>query len=117
MCACTLAKRGHGSACAYFQRDPIVSVVEGVVAFNATTTLSTGIVRAFNQSTKDYITGWYLVHINDSGQHQGLVIDTAKFIPVMEQIWKACNFQIQKDFYYATIGYINQQESGQGCQS
>jgi len=116
-------KRGPGSACAYFQRDAIVSIVKGAVGFNVTTTLGTGIVRAFNQSTKDYITGRYLVHINDSGRHQGLVIDThpsdilscpsAKFIPVMEQIREACNFQIQKDSYYATIGYIKQQESGE----
>jgi len=105
--------RGHGSSCAYLRRDKIHGIVEAGIGFTVQTKLGRGKVLSYVQGGEKQLDGNFFVLIKESGRFQGHVIKlkrseiqscpSAKFVPVLEQIRAAAQFQIQMDTYKAAL--------------
>jgi len=106
-------KRGPGSACAYLHRSSLHGVVEAALGFSVKTKLGMGKVLAYVNGGRTFLGGRYFVLVTESGRHKGHVIEflrgdvlscpSAKFIPVIEHIREAAQFQIQFDTYKAEL--------------
>lgn len=106
-------RRGPGSACAYLQRDAIHSTTGAATGFEVDTKLGRGKVVGYTHAERDFRTGRYLVEITGAGKHhkQTLVLNkadivsckSARFIPVIEHVREAVQYQLQVDDYYDSI--------------
>ena len=106
---CLWQHRGSGSASAYLQRDAIHSTMEAAIGFEVTTTLGKGRVVAYTNGGQDFRCGHYFVAISEEGRHHRQVLElnradvlscaTAPFIPIVEHIREAAQYQLQIDFY------------------
>ena len=114
-------RRGPGSACAYLRRDSIHCTMEAAVGFEVETTLGRGKVVAYTDGGKDFRSGRYFVSIKEEGRHQGHVLElnrtdmlsclSAQFIPVIEHIREAAQYQLQVDNYKAALQETNHNAS------
>jgi hypothetical protein len=106
-------RRGAGSAAAYLNRDALHGVVEAAVGFGVQTALGAGDVLGYVKAGRDFKSGRYFVHIKEQGRHNGHVLEFNRcdilscqgpdFIPVIEIIREASQYQIQVDNYAAAI--------------
>lgn len=106
-------RRGPGSACAYLRRDSIHSTMEAAVGFEVGTPLGTGKVVSYVDGGRDYRSGRFFVEMIDEGRHKGKVLEynrsditschSARFIPVVELIREAAQYQLQVDSYEAAL--------------
>ena len=102
-------RRGSGSACAYLRRDSIHATVEAAVGFEAKTTRGEGTVVGYIDGGPDFKCGRYLVDIKEEGSNKKqlmelirsdvLSCESAKFIPIVEHIRAAAQYQLQIDRY------------------
>jgi hypothetical protein len=106
-------RRGPGAACAYLRRDSIYSTMEAAVGFDVGTALGSGKVLAYVDGGPELRTGRYFVLMKDEGRHKGHVLEfnrsdvlschSAQFIPVIEHIREAAQYQLQVDIYEAAL--------------
>lgn len=106
---CLWQRRGPGSAYAYLQRSAIHSTMEAAIGFTVETTLGRGTVVAYTNGGPDFRCGRYFVFISEHGRLYRQVIELnradilscegAKFIPIVEHIREAAQYQLQVDFY------------------
>jgi hypothetical protein len=106
-------RRGSGAACAYLRRDAIHSTMEAAVGFDVGTALGRGKVLAYVDGGPELRTGHYCVLIKEEGRYKGHVLelnrsdvlscDSAQFIPVIEHIREAAQYQLQVDIYEAVL--------------
>jgi hypothetical protein len=106
-------RRGSGSACAYLQRDAIHSTVDAAVGFEVDTTLGHGEVVGYTGAGPDFRRGRYLVAMTGEGKHQDQTLElnsndiiackSARFIPVVEHLKEAVQYQLQVDNYNDAI--------------
>ena len=106
-------RRGSGAACAYLRRDAIYSTMEAAVGFDVGTALGRGKVLAYVDGGPELRTGHYFVLIKDEGRYKGNVLElnrsdvlscnSAQFIPVIEHIREAAQYQLQVDIYEAVL--------------
>ena len=106
-------RRGAGSSNGYFNRDAIHGVVEASVGFQVDTKLGEGQVLAYVDGGTNFENGRYFVRISKEGRYKDHVVELyrnevlschgAQFIPVIEHIREAAQFQIQLDNYEASI--------------
>eukprot|EP00978_Attheya_sp_CCMP212_P000464 scaffold907_cov55-Attheya_sp.AAC.8 len=109
--------RGSGSAIAYMNRDAIHDVVEAAVGFDVETKVGKGVVSAYKFGGNKFRAGKYSVLVKERGRHKGHIIElhgtdilscpAAKFIPVIEQIREAAQYQIQVDNYELAVRLQN----------
>ena len=101
--------RGSGSAFAYLRRDSIHATMEAAVGFEANTSRGRGTVVGYVNGGPQFKTGRYLVSITDEGCYFQQVVElnrkdvlsceSAKFIPIVEHIRAAAQYQLQIDRY------------------
>ena len=102
--------RGSGSACAYLRRDSIHATMEAAVGFEANTTHGRGTVVGYVNGGPEFKSGRYFVAITEEGsRHHRHVLElnrmdvlsceSAKFIPTVEHIRAAAQYQLQIDRY------------------
>lgn len=101
--------RGSGSACAYLQRDSIHATMEAAVGFDANTTRGRGTVVGYSNGGPEFKSGRYFVFIKEEGRFHKQVVElnrtdvlsceSAKFIPIVEHIRAAAQYQLQIDRY------------------
>jgi hypothetical protein len=102
--------RGSGSACAYLRRDSIHATMEAAVGFEANTTHGRGTVVGYVNGGPEFKIGRYFVSITDEGsRHHKQVLElnrmdvlsceSAKFLPTVEHIRAAAQYQLQIDRY------------------
>jgi hypothetical protein len=106
-------RRGPGSAHAYLNRDAIHSTVEAAIGFRVQTKFGWGRVLAYVDGGRTFESGRFFVAITEEGRHNGHVIELnrkdvrschgAQFIPVIEHVREAANYQIQLDNYEAAL--------------
>jgi hypothetical protein len=106
---CLWQHRGPGSACAYLQRDAIHSTMEAAIGFEVATSLGRGRVVAYTHGGEDFRCGRYFVSIAEEGRHCRQVLElnrsdilscaSAQFVPIVEHIREAAQYQLQIDFY------------------
>jgi hypothetical protein len=106
-------RRGPGSACAYLRRDSIHATVEAAVGFEVGTPFGEGKVVAYVDGKRDYRSGRYFVVMKEDGRHKGKVLEfnrrditschSARFIPIIELIREAAQYQLQVDNYEAVL--------------
>jgi hypothetical protein len=106
---CLWQRRGPGSACAYLRRDSIHSTMEAAVGFDVDTSVGRGVVVAYTNGGPDFRCGRYFVSITDEGRHFREILELnrsdilscegARFIPIVEHIREAAQYQLQVDFY------------------
>ena len=104
-------RRGPGSADAYLNRHALHGVVEAAVGFGVQTTLGKGEVLGYVEAGRDFKVGRYFVHIKEVGRYSGQIVEFnscdilscqgPEFIPVIELIREASQYQIQVDNYEA----------------
>jgi len=117
--------RGNGAASAYLQRGCLKGVVEAAVGFRVTTPLGHGKVVAYVESGKDFLSGRYIVAVEQSTQkslgginHEAFQVigfdrfdilscAAPRFLPIIEHIREAAKFQLQLEDYNATIQSMN----------
>ena len=114
-------RRGPGSACAYLRRDSIHCTVEAAVGFEVETVLGLGEVQGYIGAGQDFRTGRFLVSIKEEGIHRGRTLElnradvlscwSAQFIPVIEHIREAAQYQLQVDNYREALEEATQTES------
>lgn len=102
-------RRGSGSACAYLRRDSIHATVEAAVGFDAKTTRGEGTVVGYVHGGPEFKCGRYLVDVKEEGTNKKqmmelirsdvLSCESAKFIPIVEHIRAAAQYQLQIDRY------------------
>ena len=102
-------RRGSGSACAYLRRDSIHATMEAAVGFEVNTTRGHGTVVGYVNGGPDFKCGCYLVSIPEEGSDKKLLLElvranvfsclSAKFIPIVEHIRAAAQYQLQIDRY------------------
>ncbi len=102
-------RSGPGSANAYLNRDALHSVVEATVGFPVDTTVGKGVVRAYVAAGNEFRNGRYFVQIDESGRRKGQVLEFNRsdilachgpeFVPIIELIREAAEYQIQVDTY------------------
>ena len=112
-------RRGSGSAHAYLNRDAIHGVVEAAIGFDVMTKCGSGKVVGYVNSGPKFLDGQYTVTLQDDGVYKNCEISLprkdiyscygAQFIPVIEYIKEACDFQIMLDTYNSAL---RQQNSG-----
>jgi hypothetical protein len=83
--------------------------MEAAVGFDVNTIIGRGSVVAYVNGGPDFRSGRYFVSINSEGRHSGQVLElnrsdvlsceSAQFIPVVEHIREAAQYQLQIDFY------------------
>ena len=106
-------RRGSGSACAYLQRDAIHSTMGAANGFEVETKLGKGEVVGYTHAGRDFRLGRYLVEMKEPGKHQnqtlGLIkgdivsCKSARFIPIVEHVREAVQYQLQVDRYNDVI--------------
>ena len=106
---CLWQHRGSGSACAYLRRDSIHSTMEAAVGFDVNTAIGRGTVVAYVNGGQDFRCGRYFVSISEEGRHHRQVLqlnrsdilscESAKYVPIVEHIREAAQYQLQLDFY------------------
>ena len=106
-------RRGSGSACAYLQREAIHSTMGAANGFEVDTKLGKGEVVGYTHAGRDFSLGRYLVEMKEPGKHQnqtmGLIksdivsCKSARFIPVIEHVREAVQYQLQVDRYNDVI--------------
>eukprot|EP00934_Nitzschia_sp_Nitz4_P008332 Nitzschia sp. Nitz4//scaffold43_size134323//59252//64701//NITZ4_003299-RA/size134323-processed-gene-0.11-mRNA-1//1//CDS//3329551948//8322//frame0 len=106
-------RRGIGSAHAYLQRDAIYSTVEASVGFEVETLVGNGEVVAYVEGGKNYKSGRFVVDVTDGGRNHGKVLTinrkdvltckSARFIPVVEHLKAAVQYQLELDSYNAAM--------------
>ncbi len=106
-------RRGQGSACAYLQRSAIHSTVEAAVGFEVETCLGPGEVVGYIAAGREYRSGNYLVTMKGTGKHHDQTLElnkrdiisckSARFIPVIEHLKEAVEYQLQLDNYNDAI--------------
>ena len=111
-------RRGPGSACAYLHRDSIHGIVEAACGFKVLTPLGKGEVLGYVNAGRDFMRGRFFVaiksrlryshamestHIIGFGRSDILSCPSVKFIPILEQIREAANYQIQIEEYKAAV--------------
>ena len=104
-------RRGAGSADAYLNRHALHGVVEAAVGFGVQTTLGKGDVLGYIRAGREFKVGRYFVHIKEVGRYSGQIVEFnscdilscqgPEFIPVIELIREASQYQIQVDNYEA----------------
>jgi hypothetical protein len=116
-------RRGPGAAHAYLNRDAIHSTVEAAVGFRVQTKFGWGHVLAYVDGGRTFESGRFFVAIKEEGRFNGNVIELnrkdvlschgAQFIPVIEHVREAANYQIQVDNYDAALRehHLSTQES------
>jgi len=114
--------RGAGSAHAYLNRDAIHGVIEASVGFDVETNIGRGTVIAYVRPGKDFRGGRFFVHIKE-GRSKDQVLEFArsnilsclgaKYIPVIELLREAAQYQLLVDRYKAAL---RQQNSADGRQ-
>ncbi len=102
-------RRGSGSACAYLRRDSIHATMEAAVGFEVNTTRGHGTVVGYVNGGPQFKRGRYFVSIPEEGSNKKQVIElnrtdvlsceSAKFIPIVEHIRAAAQYQLQIDRY------------------
>uniref|UniRef100_A0A7S2A1I7 Uncharacterized protein n=1 Tax=Ditylum brightwellii TaxID=49249 RepID=A0A7S2A1I7_9STRA len=106
-------KRGTGSALAYLNRSAIHCIMEAPVGFHVETSLGYGFVVAYVNGGEEFNSGKYFVRIMQRGRHKGITLafnradilscKAAPFIPIIEQIREAAQYQIQIDMYKSAL--------------
>jgi hypothetical protein len=106
-------RRGPGAAHAYLNRNAIHSTVEAAVGFRVQTKFGWGHVLAYRDGGRTFESGRFFVAIKEEGRFNGNVIELnrkdvlschgAQFIPVIEHVREAANYQIQVDNYNAAL--------------
>jgi len=101
--------RGSGSACAYLRRDSIHATVESAVGFEVNTAVGRGTVVGYVHGGLDFRSGRYFVKISEEGRNHKQVLElnrmdvlscpSAQFIPIVEHIRAAAQYQLQIDRY------------------
>ena len=103
-------RRGPGSANAYLNRHSLHDIVEAAVGFQVEiVALGKGIVLSYVNAGKDFLKGRYYCLIKEGGRHKGQVLECNRcdilachgpeFVPVIELIREAAQYQIQVDSY------------------
>jgi len=102
-------KRGAGSAMAYLNRNALSGVVTGGVGFKVMTTRGKGEVVAYTSGGRDFLRGTFAVKLKSRDGHATHVVKlmpndiisckAAKFMPVIELIKQAAQYQIQLEMY------------------
>jgi hypothetical protein len=102
-------RRGSGSACAYLRRDSIHATMEAAIGFDVTTSVGRGTVVAYTSGGTDFRCGRYFVSIAEEGRHYRQVLElkksdilsceSAQYIPIIEHIRAAAQYQLQIDRY------------------
>lgn len=102
-------RRGPGSASAYLRRDAIHSTTGAATGFEVVTKLGIGEIKGYTHAGSDFRMGRYLVEMTGPGKHhdQTLALNkgdivsckSARFIPVIEHIREAVQYQLQVDRY------------------
>ena len=102
-------RRGSGSACAYLRRDSIHATMEAAIGFDVTTSVGRGTVVAYTNGGTDFRFGRYFVSIAEEGRHYRQVLElkksdilsceSAQYIPIIEHIRAAAQYQLQIDRY------------------
>jgi hypothetical protein len=102
-------RRGSGSACAYLRRDSIHATMEAAIGFDVTTSKGRGTVVAYTSGGTDFRFGRYYVSIAEEGRHYRQVLElkksdilsceSAQYIPIIEHIRAAAQYQLQIDRY------------------
>ena len=108
--------RGAGSAHAYLNRDAIHGVVEASVGFDVETNLGRGTVVAYVRPGKDFRGGRFFVHVKE-GRNKDQVLEFARtnilsclgarYIPVIELLREAAQYQLLVDRYKAALRQQN----------
>lgn len=106
-------RRGSGAAHAYLNRSAIYGTIEAGIGFRVETRFGWGTTQAYVKVGRDFLSGSYLVKIGEEGRMKGHIIEIARpgilschgaqFIPVIEHLREAANFQIQVDNYNAAF--------------
>ena len=102
-------KRGAGSAMAYLNRNALSGVVTGGVGFKVMTTHGKGEVVAYTSGGRDFLRGTFAVKLKSRDGHETHLVKltpndiisckAAKFMPVIELIKQAAQYQIQLEMY------------------
>ena len=106
-------RRGAGSACAYLQRSAIHSTVEAAIGFDVDTYLGDGEVVGYTGGGRTFQSGLYLVEMKEGSKRHGQTLEmnkkdiisckSARFIPVIEHVKEAVQYQLLVDNYNAAI--------------
>lgn len=114
--------RGAGMAYAYLNRDSIHGVIEASVGFDVETNLGRGTVVAYVHPGKDFRCGRFFVHIKE-GRSKDQVLEFArsnilsclgaKFLPVIELLREAAQYQLLVDRYKAALRRQNADDEEQ----
>lgn len=106
-------RRRAGSARSYLNRNAILGTIEAAIGFQVQTRLGSGVVSGFVGGSVDPLCGKFLVDIGDSRDSQRKAVEmnrgdiyschAAQFMPVIEHIREAANFQLQLDNYEAAL--------------
>ena len=102
-------RSGPGSADAYLNRNALHTIVEAAIGFPVDTTLGKGVVCSYVAAGNEFRNGRYFVQIDESGRHKGQVLEFNRsdilachgpeFVPIIELIREAAEYQIQVDTY------------------
>jgi hypothetical protein len=114
--------RGAGMAYAYLNRDAIHGVIEASVGFDVETNLGRGTVVAYVHPGKDFRGGRFFVHIKE-GRSKDQVLEFArsnilsclgaKYLPVIELLREAAQYQLLVDRYKAALRRQNADDEDQ----
>lgn len=104
--------RGAGSAHAYLNRDALHGVIEASVGFDVETNIGRGTVVAYVHPGQDFRGGRFFVHVKE-GRYKDQVLEFArsnilsclgaKYIPVIELLREAAQYQLLVDKYKAAL--------------
>ena len=108
--------RGPGAAHAYLNRHAIHGVIEASVGFDVETNIGRGTVVAYIRPGKDFRRGRFFVHLEE-GRNKDQVLEFArsnilsclgaKYIPVIELLREAAQYQLLLDSYNAALRVQN----------
>jgi hypothetical protein len=129
-------RRGSGAASAYLSRDAVHGVVEAACGFKVLTPLGKGEVLGYVNAGRDFLHGRFFVaiksrlkynhghgygrvggvaestHIIGFGRSDILACPSAKFIPILEQIREAANYQLQLEEYKVAVRAMQTRANG-----
>lgn len=118
-------RRGAGAGHAYLNRDAIHGVVEAAIGFDVMTKCGSGKVVAYVNSGRKFLDGRYVVTLQDDGVYKNCEVSLprkdvyscfgAQFIPVIEHIKEACDYQVMLDMYNSSLQ--RDQSSGEEAES
>ena len=102
-------RTGAGTADAYLNRDSLHSTVEATIGFPVETALGAGVVISYVAAGREFRHGRYFVQMTEASRHKGQVLEFNRcdilachgpeFVPVIELIREAAEYQIQVDTY------------------